>query len=104
MEFEEYVIGFLKTHFPPILEEVLKNYTPNVTICQKKEYYTIAEVSFIYGPSDKTLYRWKDDGVLPLYKLEGKTMVKREEIEALFKKMEVGGIDTEKYLKKQKAG
>lgn len=102
MGFEDYIAELLGKVLPPLLEEVLKSYQPNVTITLKKEYYTIAEASFIYGPSDKTLYRWKDDGILPLYKLEGKTMVKREDIEALFKQMEVGGVNLDKYNKKKK--
>ena len=103
MEFEEYVAQLLGRVLPPILEEVLKNYQPNVTIALKKEWYTLAETSFIYGPSDKTLYHWKDNGILPLYKIEGKTMVKREDIESLFKEMTVSGINLNKYNKDRKA-
>ena len=103
MGFEEYVVQLLGNALPPILEEVLKNYRPNVTIALKKEYYSIAETSFIYGPSDKTLYRWKDEGILPFYKIEGKTMIKREDIESLFKEMTVCGINLDKYNKSRKA-
>jgi excisionase family DNA binding protein len=50
-----------------------------------KAYYTIDDLSQIFGMSKRTFYRIIERGELPSAKLGGKTFVKKEAIEDLFK-------------------
>jgi excisionase family DNA binding protein len=50
-----------------------------------KAYYTIDDLSQIFGLSKRTFYRIIERGELPSAKLGGKTFVKKEAIEDLFK-------------------
>jgi excisionase family DNA binding protein len=49
-----------------------------------KAYYTIDDLSQIFGLSKRTFYRIIERGELPHAKLGGKTFVKKEAIEELF--------------------
>lgn len=51
-----------------------------------KAFYTIEDLSQIFGMSKRTFYRIIERGELPSAKLGGKTFVKKEAIEDLFKK------------------
>lgn len=50
-----------------------------------KAYYTVDDLSQIFGLSKRTFYRILERGELPSAKLGGKTFVKKEAIEDLFK-------------------
>lgn len=50
-----------------------------------KAFYTIDDLSQIFGLSKRTFYRIIERGELPSAKLGGKTFVKKEAIEDLFK-------------------
>jgi excisionase family DNA binding protein len=64
--------------FTPILETMMK------------AYYTIDDLSQIFGMSKRTFYRIIDRGELPSAKLGSKTFVQKEAIENLFKKKNNG--------------
>ena len=50
-----------------------------------KAFYTVDDLSKIFGMSKRTFYRIIERGELPHAKLGGKTFVKKEAIEELFK-------------------
>ena len=63
-----------KIKITPVLETMMK------------AYYTIDDLSQIFGMSKRTFYRILERGELPSAKLGGKTFVKKEAIDDLFKK------------------
>jgi excisionase family DNA binding protein len=67
------------------LETAFKKITPLLETMMKS-YYTIDDLSQIFGMSKRTFYRIIERGELPSAKLGGKTFVKKEAIEDLFKK------------------
>lgn len=53
----------------------------------KPEYITLTEASKYLSISIPTLYRWKDAGKLPFYKIGGTSVrIKREDLEKLIEK------------------
>ncbi len=67
------------------VETALIKVTP-VLETMMKAFYTIEDLSQIFGMSKRTFYRIIERGELPSAKLGGKTFVKKEAIEDLFKK------------------
>ena len=73
--------------------KVIKSDTETATIkitpileTMMKAYYTIEDLSQIFGMSKRTFYRIIERGELPHAKLGSKTFVQKEAIENLFKK------------------
>lgn len=97
MEYEKMITEILERVLPPIIEAEMEKFKEITMVGIKKEYYTVAEASFVFGPSDKTLYRWNKQNILKFTKLNGMTFIKRDDIESLFKETQVAGINLNKY-------
>ena len=50
-----------------------------------KEFLSIKEASTLIGVSERTFYRLMKDGLVKSYKLGGRTIIKRSDINNLFK-------------------
>lgn len=61
------------------------------TIGQAPDWLTLRRATQEYGPGHSTWYRWRDAGLLKHYKLMGKVVIKREDIEKLIKPSKRGG-------------
>lgn len=74
-------------------EKILKSDLETATVKAKpvmeimmKQFYTLDDLSQLFGMSKRTFYRIIERGELPHAKLGGKTFVHKETIEDLFKK------------------
>ena len=71
------------------VQTAVKKVEPSIEIVMKP-FYTIDDLSKLFGLSKRTFYRIIERGELPHVKLGGKTFVHKEAIEDLFKKKSNG--------------
>lgn len=103
MDITETLVQFFTDIITPIVEESVSRMAPvGEDHCERK-FISLQRATEEYGPSEKSLYRWAAEGIIKLYKLKGKTMVKRAELESLFKEVSVGGVNLKKYRKNKSA-
>ncbi len=99
MDITETLVQFFTDIITPIVEESVSRCMPTESQHFEPKFITLQRATEEYGPSEKSLYRWAGNGIIKLHKIEGKTMVKRTELESLFKEVTVGGINLKKYRK-----
>jgi len=101
MEITESVRVFFMDILTPIVEEAVRSAMPEKEQTNERKYLTIGQAREEYQLSTATFYRHFDMGDLNKYKIGGRTMLLKSELEALFKKQSVGGKDMSKYRKRR---
>ena len=99
MDITETLVQFFTDIITPIVEETVSMITPVGEEQIHRKFISLQRATEEYGPSEKSLYRWAKLGIIKLYKIKGKTMIKCTDIESLFTEVSVGGINLKKYRK-----
>jgi excisionase family DNA binding protein len=76
-EYNMVVIGYRKMQQ---IEQISEKYE----VIKNKEFLTVSETAFLLSVGRTTIYRYLHSGILSAFQTNGKTFIRREDIDALF--------------------
>lgn len=54
---------------------------PSPVVINGKEYFSVNDLTIIFQVTAHTIYKWRDDGTLPLVKVGGKYYIETSELQ-----------------------
>lgn len=102
MDLEETFKAYLRELIIPIVEEAMGKEAPEKEEKPKSEYITFKEIEKEYFITRQTVDRRFKNEKLTKLKDGGRVLFIRKEVDAMFKKRTMGGINTRKYGKRRK--